>query len=404
MSLKITNKLIMALNASSNSTNQIINSILNEISTIFFSFLVFILICLCIQSFIWSFYILNRLFRETKNFKYIQGLKSSIHGEEWITRISNSNRKKVKNTFLYLISSIEWILTLLVLFLILRNNSKFIISDPNFINSPLSIDISNTLYEVCNSDFLSKLFACFAETMLLLHLTLIRVLTQYLCEQYSYFTDKSIKFSRIFKRRFAALILLNLLGLIRATICIQWVFICIYAISEFCCYTKATITLSRLLYKRYFDARIHEHHRKSVVRYYRMTYLEFKYGSFILVTSFFTYILTLLLLFLFSVVWLILSFPNNWIQVLFLNSKITDPHPFPHLYQQQIQIFKDVCSSIELICMCIGWSLLVIPYSFVSIKFCFIGVRSRVEKSRDYPNHDLIRKLIYNHNSQYNQS
>ena len=81
-----------------------------------------------------------------------------------------------------------------------------------------------------------------------------------------------------------------------------------------------------------------------------------------------------------------------------MNVDALEPHSFLQHYQQQLKIFEYACNSIEMFCMCVAWGLLVLPYGLVSLKVCLIAVRTRVEKSRDYPNHELIRQMIINNN------
>ena len=389
---------MMTLNISNSPVKQEIHFVLNGISSIITYVLLFISASLCIQSFMWSIYILNRLIHERKLLKYIKGSKSFIHEQVWLTKIKNSNRKIVKNKCLFLICSIEWIYNFVILFSVIYNNMKFVTKNSN---TQIYIDISNTLFQICNGNFLSKLIANFFLTMFLLLLIAIRILTQYLCVEYSYYPDTLFKFSTVFKYNAVVLILIFLLGLIRITIWIQWVLICICMIYEFVCYTKATRMLCNLLYKRYFDAKIHEYQPKHVVQYYRLAYLEFKFGSCILVTSFSLQIISLILLITFSLLRMFLSSPNNRIQVLL--NVIVDSTSSSQLYQQRITILKDVFNVMELLCTCVAFFLLIVPYSLVSLKFCLFGVKARVAKSQDYPNHELIRKMIYNNNLYYNR-
>ena len=95
-------------------------------------------------------------------------------------------------------------------------------------------------------------------------------------------------------------VFLFVLGLIRQLIIFQWTTLCSFFAYEFLYFTQVTKCLRKLLHKRYFDAKTHEYQAKSIVRYYRQAYLEFKICSCILVASLFFQLLSLIFFIMFS--------------------------------------------------------------------------------------------------------
>ena len=383
----------------SNSTNcDVIHRIFLRIEIIPFSLLFLFLSCLFILSFAWSIYMLSRLVKERQYLKYIRGLKNSMHNHIWSTKVKNSYRKIVKNSFLLAISSIEWIGMLIMISYTIFDYMDQILKPSDTIR-PLALDATHTLYTTSKASVQNRIFSTYSVIIFeLLPLILIRILTQYLCQQYAFYSNTSFSLKRKFKPPIAILIFLFLLGLIRQLIIFQWITFCLFFAYEFLYFTQATKCLRNLLYKRYFDAKTHEYQAKSIVRYYRQAYLEFKICSCILVASLFFQLLSFIFFIMFSLFGVFLASPNGNIQLLFMNLDTLGPHSFLQHHHQQLKIFGYTCSSIEMFCFCLAYGLLVLPYGLVSLKVCLIAVRTRVEKSRDYPHHELIRQMIINHN------
>ena len=384
-------------NISISSKSDEIDLIFSRIDIIPSSLLILFWASLCILSLAWSIYMLGRLIKERQHLKYIRGLRHSMHEQVWLMKVRNSETKIVKNIFLFVISSTEWIGMFLIIICYIFDNIKTFFR-PIYSMNPLTIGAVHALYR--SSSVQSRAYSTFIFMLfILLPLILIRILTQYLCQQYTFYSKTSFSLKEKFKLPIAILIFLFLLDLIHQLIIFDWLSICLYFVYEFVVFTISSNRLCNLLYKRYFDARTHEYQPISIVRYYRFAYLEFKVCSCILVASLFLQMLSLILFVMFSLVGVALSSSSNLFQFLFQNAENLEASSFLDRYQLQLKIFENACNSILLICMCVAWGLLVLPYVLVSLKFCLNAVKTRVENSRDYPNHELIRQLIRNHHS-----
>ena len=368
--------------------------IFSRIDIVPFSLLLSFWFCLCILSFAWSVYMLGRNIKERKYLKYIQSVKNSMHEQVWSVKMNNSNRKIVKNKFLLVISSIEWFGMFILIFFLFYDNRHYTVN--KYRHVPLGINAIHGFNDIQSTSIQDRVFSTFAIILLeIVPLVLMKILTQYQCQQYTFYSDNSFSFRRKFRIPSAMLIFLFVICLISELILFELFIFILYFACEFVCFTKATNRLCRLLYKRYFDARTHEYQPIPIVQYYRWAYLEFRVCSCILVASIFFRILSLILFLMFSLFGAVLLPPNDSIPSVFMNSWTMD-YSFLQNYPQQLKVFESVCNSILLICMCIAWGLLVLPYSLVSLKFCLHGVRARYKSSKDYPNHKLIQQMITN--------
>ena len=358
----------------------------------------------CIYIIVSIFFILSLswliyfIFRTIKEKKYINYLNKSQHlspRDVWVIKFKNSQRKLVKNSFLIAINITE---CLIVFSFTLRGalteykSLHFSVPQSYFLNH---------LWGLIQGNFSFKFVTSCAIITLILLVTLIRILSQYLCKQYSYFSDKTFKLSVIFKRIIVVLLLTFLLGLFRQTILFQWIISYIIISKEFFCLTKAIKCLCDLLYKRYFDAKTHEYQPKYIIRYYKWAYWEFKIGSHIMWISMFVHFIGMNIFVYFSFICFILLHPTNWIQVLLQNAEISGFNTLSHRTEELIDILRKVSTLTGLFLFTIGLWLILIPYLMVSLKVLLTAIQRFLKRSNDYANHDLIRVLIERHNSAY---
>ena len=178
----------------------------SRIDIIPFSLIFLIGSCLFILSFAWSIYMLSRLVKERQYLKYIKGLKHSMHDHIWSTRVNNSYRKIVKNSFLLAISSIEWIGMLIMISATIFGHMDYIFKPSDGIRA-FAMDATHTLYSTSKLSAQSRIFSTYSIIIFeLLPLILIRILTQYLCQQYSFYSNTSFSLKRKFKPPIAMLI------------------------------------------------------------------------------------------------------------------------------------------------------------------------------------------------------
>ena len=390
--------LMMAHNYSNSTKDDIFDTIVSDCNTLLTVILYISMFSLCILSFIWSVYLILSVIKEKNNQKYLRYLKNSIQRHVWEVRMKNSERKMLLNTFLIAICIIEWVMMFSLSSLIIVFYTKGVVNSGNFdVYSP---NFRNFFDDRMKDSFSGKFLSALCVTLFLLLITLLRLLTRYLCQEYDFFSDRTFKLCTTFKRKCLLLLSIFILGLFHHTIILQWIISCIVMSHEFVCYFKSTKLLTNLLYKRYFDARNHEYQPISVVRYYAWAYLEFKVGSCFVVTSFFFHLMSLIGFTVFSFLWFILSSPNKWMQVFVMNEYIQDFDSLPHRYQQQLHVFSEIYELMELFSLAFGWSLLVIPYLIISLKLTYNRFRSYL-RQYGYQERELIQKLIERHNMDY---
>ena len=369
-----------------------------RIDNVFTIFLIVTVILMLILSFIWSIYLTIRIVKEKSYLKYLIKMRKTTSQNEWITKIKNSERKLIKTVFLAAICTIEWIIYLSAVSLAIKVSTEYIIKTKH-----LFIPITHTtnLFKIFEGNLCIRVFVSFFLTFLSLILPLLRILTQYLCQQYSFFSDPSFKLSIKFRRIGVLLLLIFALGIKRQTIIFQWTLVFIYMVYELGCYIKATKTLCNLLSKRYFDAKTHENQLDSVIVYYKKNHLEFLIGSIAIQTSLIIHLVCMVIFIVFSVVYLLTVSPNTWMDVLLMNEKIGSVTDLPQNIQDYISVVSKLTTLFELLLLSIGRCLFLLPYLLVSLKLLSTHLLASLKPNNNYTDPELIKELIQQHYKAY---
>ena len=208
----------MMTNNDLNYTFNIIDTIISDCSKVCTAILYVLMFSLCVLSFLWFVYLIFLVSKEKNYQKYLKDLKNSTQRDVWKVNMMNSQRKIVKNAFLIGICTVEWIFTLSLVPLVIIGYSKSVLNSGNW--DVQSLSFRDCLYNTMEDTFSTKLLVSFSIILFLFLLILLKLLTQYLCQEYNYFPNKSFKLSTSFKRICLLLLSISILGLFRYTIII----------------------------------------------------------------------------------------------------------------------------------------------------------------------------------------
>ena len=232
----------------------------------------------------------------------------------------------------------------------------------------------------------------------LLLLIQIRILTEYMRDSYEFFYKRTILL-RKYCYFFVAVAMIAITGFINPLILFQRVLLQVVMITELILILRARSKLIKLLYKRYFDAKFHEHD-PSAARYFKIVHLEFKIASGILATSLILVYITILINSCFPVAYMFIFNPK-WINIVYgteigMNWKF-DPN------SQNFQIFMCFFTAFEKLTLMLGGLIMLIPYCIVSVKFLVTKIKKIIRFRRHgcYTDPKLIKKLLENN---YNSS
>ena len=232
-------------------------------------------------------------------------------------------------------------------------------------------------------------------------LILVRILTQYMVSCYSFFkTNYSLSYHLI--RSVIILILLTLMGLFQFTVCLFRFIYCIYTIYEFVLFLRVSRKLRVILYKRYFDAKVHENQSIHVVGYFRTAQKEYKISSSLLSLALFGHVAAVCMVSLHQLIVVILNHPTN-IAYILIGDDLTVNYDMLPL---SLIVYDRFMSSLIEISFTFGMFMLVSPYIFVSMNY-FVFYTKRRLYSRKYrfsyfSDPDKIQALIHKHNISYN--
>ena len=232
-------------------------------------------------------------------------------------------------------------------------------------------------------------------------LILVRILTQYMVSCYSFFkTNYSLSYHLI--RSVIIIILLTLMGLFQFTVCLFRFVYFIYTIYEFVLFLRVSRRLRTILYKRYFDAKVHENQSVNVIGYFKTAQKEYKISSFLLSLALLGHVAAMCMVSLHQIIVIVLNHPTKTPYILFGDDLTVnyDMLPLPLI------LYDRFMSSLIEISFTFGIFMLVSPYIFVSMNYIVFYTKRRFH-SRKYrfsyfsdPN--KIQELITKHNISYN--
>ena len=220
-----------------------------------------------------------------------------------------------------------------------------------------------------------------------------RILTEYMRDSYEFFYKRTILLCK-YCYFSVAVAIIAITGFINPLIIFQRVLLQVVMITELILILRARSKLIKLLYKRYFDAKFHEHD-PSAASYFKIVHLEFKIASGILATSLILVYITILINSCFPVVYMLIFNPK-WINIVYgteigMNWKF-DPN------SQNFQIFMAVFTVFEKLTLMLGGLIMLIPYCIVSVKFLVTKIKKIIRFRRHgcYTDPKLIRRLLEN--------
>ncbi|KAI6649437.1 hypothetical protein LOD99_11802 [Oopsacas minuta] len=353
---------------------------------------------LLILSFCWSLYFLTGVI---KGFRKKEVYINRDMKEEVIKSIlQNQKNNQIKIFILFAICASEctFIVSLLVFSCThyLRDNE--VINPKNLFSSPfhkISLTYSDSLYSTW-SRFQSTV--CF--NFFLCLLLLIRILTQYMANCYSFFhSNYSLKFQ--FIQSVVMLIALTLIGTFQITIFLYRILYNIYIIYQFILFLRASTNLRKVLYKRFFDAKVHENQSLHVIAYYKRAHKEYKITSVLLALALLGHITSVCIVSLNQLIVALLYQPGKFADVIFGHGLNITLKNLPI----SLKAYNQLISSLSEISFTLGMCMLVSPYIFVTLNYIVFFTKRRIRSTKYrftyFSDPDKVKALISKHNYTY---
>ena len=367
-------------------TNIIIRNLNVKTGGICGSVITFDSACLLILSISWSIYLIIQMMNDRR--RYRMDLNTQRCRTYWCREnyINNYKSNKIKNTLLIVICLSECVFCISMYFYDLgnlnhtprRHAHRLDLFDHEFSTSRRYTEsLRNPIIRISNT--LTAISVC---TIFLS----VNLLTQYLVHTYSYY-------QRVFKLKqkifvsISFLSILFILGLIKPTILFQYILTFLWIISQFIMLCTATNKLQKLLKQRLKDSITHENQSISVIRYYQLAYREYRFGSVILSISLFLQMVGFSLSFLQPVV-----------------IEIAEIIHLKEMFPSCVAAYELILSSLEVVFLSIGLSMLIIPYFIVSIRLLIRRIRKTYKKNISNLGKSLrIQQLLQNNYNAYNR-
>ena len=217
-------------------------------------------------------------------------------------------------------------------------------------------------------------------------LTLVRILTEYICSLYEYFDIKPYICVKLMLS-FCCLSIIGFIGLFRQLLILSNIAMTFAIIYQLIRLFIAVRKLKRLLNTRLFDAQHHECQARHVIDYFRRSLWNYKYGSLILLISLNLETLAIVILIIHPIIVLILNLPHSWLNAMLHGELIKVASAPVYFYNQIISSFVELIATV-------GTSLQLLSYLLVSLRLFCDNILKRFRNIENAYNQVQIKRMI----------
>ena len=375
------------------------------VTTIFTTIMCFNFVCLLLLSSIWSLYLLKKLAMAIHKRKRI--LKSPRHTANyiWVNDSNNSKSNIIKTILMLVICLSECAYTSSILgFVSIQDVPTFITE--YFRSKNITFEISyrlgpskcifetliyNNVFRLCNALFTISVYSV---------VLCVRILTQYMVKQYSYY-DVHLNLMLEVIISIFCLLTLFMMSILPQLIILYYICIVFVVIREYLLLYIESKVLRLLLKQRLRDAVHHEHQSWDVVLYYRIANQEYKYCSITLLIAFFIQFSGFALYCIYPILMTLVPYPNSWCSNNHYNSSNNQTNS---QFIDTVQFIDKFVIFSEIILTTLGTSLQIIPFVIVSIRLFFRNIRKRYIYKMKLNYNPVLRTLIEDNHSAYRRS
>lgn len=371
-----------------NHTDATLSSIMSVACNVFAPLMYTNLMSILIFSTLWAFYLSTRLWKDYRRERITSKLRNSY--PEYILKnaMENFRSNRIKNTLLLAICLSELGVAISIVFSVAKlipfsvsegigNQIKFWLQNP-FVSFPKYENlVGDTPYRFANT---------FTTISICSMAFFIRILTQYMVYQYSYYKPYlNLKFQVTIS--LTCLLCLFFMAMVFQLIMIYNICIVLILFYEYLILLFESRKLCLLLQQHLHDAILHENQSKSIILYYRIVYKDYKYCSTIM-------LIALIAQFMGTSLYLL----NQLVDKLFEDEYI---YSSVHEYIS-IDYTETGTLLIELIMISIGTSIQILTYSIVTIRRIFRYIYKRIKlKHQASSIRAALQPLIEENNSAY---
>ena len=318
------------------------------------------LVLILILTILWAFFIIRALWKDYRKEKMYSKLRNTVPEYQWLNTMNNFCSNRIKNRLLLSICLSESALTVM---LVSNQLGNFLSITEESMEKKLEVFIQDlpfvALYDKSEHPAPSRFYSISILTTICLLAFLVRILTQYMVYQYSYFKPRlNLKFEIYIS--LSCLFLLSLMATFLQLHMVFYVCIVFLLFYEYILLIIATRKLRLLLKQRLSDAILHENQSNNVIHYYRIGYKDYKICSTVMLVALFA-----------QYVGIILCCFNT----IFGSSMYTYGNLYPVLLYQFI-------IAIEQFLFSLGTSIQILVYIIVSIRRLFRYIKSCININR----------------------
>ena len=311
-----------------------------------------------------------------------------------ISLLKNYTLKQTKNKLLILLCGVEIVASFIVIIMCYGNVSMSYIDRDITVRFLQPFTYTDSLTNrLINSSIISVVISLY---------DIVSLINVCLIERYTYYPSQCKHPVRYgFIRLGLKLGIVVVLSFAVQLTLFKGLFINFILVYEYIRLVILTRKLVSLLYKRYFDARIHEYQNAAVVAIYKRVYWEYRIGSALLLTALFFQLFAILFGWVYVVI-LTLLCNTQWLQQVY-NIPIHVKY-IVDWNNWALRSADRVVNTIIGVSTALGFFLLAVPYLVVTCNYVYRAIVRLRAGNMGYSKHSLgchINEMIEEHNSAY---
>ena len=375
-------------NVTQNYHNGKLSLLFTKASEIFAPIMYLNFMLILVFSTLWALYLIPKLWRDYRNEKITSKLRNNQPEHMWVNRMENLKSNRIKNSFLLAICLSEIGTTMSIVFGVtllipksfsigVKQQVKIWLLEPSFSFPTYNYLVEYSTFLFTNSITITSLCAT---------AFFIRILTQYMVYQYSYYKDL-LKLNLEIYIALTCLSTLFIIATLFKLLMIYNVCVVLILLKEYIQLIVEGRKLRLLLRQRLYDAVNHENQSHFVILYYQIACKEYKYCS------------TLMLIALFAQYMGVSVYLLNQI---FINGVEECIPNCRTLYYTMFYFYSEFSSISQLIFITIGTSIQIVLYSVVSIRRLFRYIYKRINLNKQISSSkSSLQPQIVKHNLAY---
>ena len=356
--------------------------------------------CMFSLSMVWSVHLLYTLMKDHRILKNAKKTQNSMCEHVFNKILKEATIRRSRNLFFLFVCLIEGLLFIIFLIMLVQDLRVRGTKDMNIFKGGIKGIVYNSPFVFTHqfqhslSSVWLRIAIFFFHLSIYCIITLVRLLTEYMCSVYGYFETKPFLLAKLLLS-FGIVSIIGFIAIFRQLEPFARLAISIGVIYQFILLFISTKKLRRLLYKRLFDAQNFESQAFYKINYFKRVFWNYKYASALLLISLFLQVIGFSVLSIHPIIMMSVYWPHKWLDAILYGLQLHEfYYPIPRAYDL-------IIASITQLLLTLGTALQILPFILVSIRLGYISTKNHIFRKDVVMNQNFIKAQLRRNNNAY---